>query len=142
MIIKSGKISTIVAIVGIATSLMSASVGALDSNQDKFFDSIRAHCGKAFSGSVEDSSNSTAYTGRKFVLHIRDCSNTQIKMPLHVDDNSSRILVLTKRDGSIELQHDHRHADGSSDALTLYGGYSAADSTVNVTNFPEIVEFI
>ena len=48
MIIKSGKISTIVAIVGIATSLMSASVGALDSNQDKFFDSIRAHCGKAF----------------------------------------------------------------------------------------------
>ena len=142
MIIKSGKISTIVAIVGIATSLMSASVGALDSNQDKFFDSIRAHCGKAFSGSVEDSSNSTAYTGRKFVLHIRDCSNTQIKMPLHVDDNSSRILVLTKRDGSIELQHDHRHADGSSDALTLYGGYSSADSTGNVTNFPESVESI
>ena len=142
MIIKSGKISTIVAIVGIATSLMSASVGALDSNQDKFFDSIRAHCGKAFSGSVEDSSNSTAYTGRKFVLHIRDCSNTQIKMPLHVDDNSSRILVLTKRDGSIELQHDHRHADGSSDALTLYGGYSSADSTGNVTNFPESAESI
>ena len=81
MIIKSGKISTIVAIVGIATSLMSASVGALDSNQDKFFDSIRAHCGKAFSGSVEDSSNSTAYTGRKFVLHIRAVSYTHLTLP-------------------------------------------------------------
>ena len=76
------------------------------------------------------------------MLHIRDCSDTQIKMPLHIDDNSSRILVLTKSDGIIKLQHDHRHTDGSSDALTLYGGYSSANSTAKVQNFPESAESI
>ena len=142
MIIKSRKMTAALTIVGAVASFMGTSVKAAESNQDKFFDSINAHCGNAFSGSVEDSSNSTAYNGRKFVLHIRDCSDTQIKMPLHIDDNSSRILVLTKSDGSIKLQHDHRHADGSSDALTLYGGYSSADTTDNVTNFPESAESI
>ena len=142
MKIKSRKLTAALTIMGTAASLMGASVMATDSNQDKFFDSVKAQCGNAFSGKVEDSSNSTAYNGRKFMLHIRDCSDTQIKMPLHIDDNSSRILVLTKSDGSIKLQHDHRHADGSSDALTLYGGYSSADSTANVQNFPESAESI
>lgn len=142
MIIKSRKMTAALTIVGIIASLMGTSVKAAESNQDKFFDSINAHCGNAFSGSVEDSSDSTAYNGRKFVLHIRDCSDTQIKMPLHIDDNSSRILVLTKSDGSIKLQHDHRHADGSPDALTLYGGYSSTNSTANVKDFPESAESI
>jgi uncharacterized protein (DUF885 family) len=142
MIIKSRKIVALLTIAGIVASLMGISAMTTSSDQDIFFDSIKAQCGNAFSGSVEDSSNSAAYNGRKFVLHIRDCSDTQIKMPLHIDDNSSRILVLTKSDGSIKLQHDHRHADGSSDALTLYGGYSSADSTGSVTNFPESAESI
>ena len=142
MKIKSWKIATTLVVVATVTGLMLTLDRAVDSNQDKFFDAIKAHCGHAFSGDVDDSSNSTAYNGRKFVLHIRDCSDTQIKMPLHIDDNSSRILVLTKSDGHIKLQHDHRHADGSSDALTMYGGYSSADSTAKVTNFPESAESI
>ena len=142
MIIKSRKIVALVTVAGIVASLMGISAITTGSDQDIFFDSIRAHCGNAFSGSVEDSSNSTAYNGRKFVLHIRDCSDSQIKMPLHIDDNSSRILVLSKTDGGIQLQHDHRHADGSSEALTLYGGDSSADSTDKVTHFPESAESI
>lgn len=142
MKIKSWKIATTLVVVATVTGLMLTLDRAVDSNQDKFFDAIKAHCGHAFSGDVDDSSNSTAYNGRKFVLHIRDCSDTQIKMPLHIDDNSSRILVLTKSDEHIKLQHDHRHADGSSDALTMYGGYSSADSTAKVTNFPESAESI
>ena len=119
MIIKSRKIVALLTIAGIVVSLVGISAITTSSDQDIFFDSIKAQCGNAFAGSVEDSSNSTAYNGRKFVLHIRDCSDHQIKMPLHIDDNSSRILVLSKTDGRIKLQHDHRHADGSSEALTL-----------------------
>lgn len=141
MIIKSPKMTAAYTTVGIFAILLGSSVKAIASNQESFFDAIKSHCGKAFSGSVEDSSNSTAYNGKKFVLHIRDCSNTQIKMPLHIDDNSSRILILTKSGESIKLEHDHRHPDGSPDALTLYGGYSV-DSTAKVANFPESSESI
>lgn len=142
MIIKSRKMAAALTIIGVAASIVGAPVKAANSNQDKFFDAVKAHCGKAFSGKAEDSTDSTAYNGRKFVLHIRDCSDIQIKMPLHIDENSSRILVLTKIDGSIKLEHDHRHADGSSGALTLYGGYSYADSTANLQNFLESPESI
>jgi hypothetical protein len=113
------------------------------SNQDKFFDSVKALCGQAFSGGiVEDTSNSDAYRGRKFMLHIRDCSATQIKMPLHIDDNSSRILILTKGEDNILLQHDHRHHDGTSDDLTLYGGFTTDAGSANAQAFPESAESI
>ena len=62
MIIKSRKMSAVLTIVATLASLMGPSVKATDSNQNKFFNSVKAHCGNAFSGKVEDSSNSTAYT--------------------------------------------------------------------------------
>lgn len=127
--------------------LSSKSLMALESNQDKFFYQIKALCGKAFSGGiVQDTSNSTAYRGKKFMLHIRDCSDSQIKMPLHIDDNSSRILVLTRSNNKsgvrIKLQHDHRHQDGASDELTLYGGLTTDAGTANIQDFPESAESI
>ncbi len=137
----------VLTVFGSVSMLSSTSLMALESNQDKFFNQIKALCGKAFSGGiVQDTSNSMAYRGKKFILHIRDCSDTQIKMPLHIDDNSSRILILTKRDTksgvSIKLQHDHRHQDGTSDDLTLYGGSTTDSGTVHIQDFPESAESI
>ena len=62
MIIKSRKMSVALsfALVVAVTSLIGTSVNATHSNQESFFDSVKARCGDAFSGSVEDSSNSTA----------------------------------------------------------------------------------
>lgn len=134
-------------VAGTVAGLFTTPTLAETSNQAKFFDSVKALCGKAFSGGIiEDTANSAAYGGKKFILHIRDCSDSQIKMPLHIDDNSSRILILTKSDaksgGSIKLQHDHRHSDGSSDDLTLYGGSTSSAGTPNNQAFPESAESI
>lgn len=86
--------------------------------------SLMSRCGQAFEGQVvRDTENSDAWGKARIVMHIRDCSDEQIKIPLHVGDNRSRVWVLTaKGDGNVELKHDHRHADGHPDAVTMYGG--------------------
>jgi hypothetical protein len=43
---------------------------------------------------------------------------------------------------SIKLQHDHRHQDGTSDDLTLYGGSTTDSGTVHIQDFPESAESI
>jgi hypothetical protein len=105
--------------------------------QEIYFTQLTSLCGKAFLGAVKkDTADSATYRGKQVILHIRDCSDTQIKMPMHVGDNSSRILILTKTADGIQLQHDHRHHDGTSDDLTLYGGTTKTKGTVNQQNFP------
>ena len=136
--VMTRKMTSALTVAGTVASLLSTSAMAHGNNQDKFFNAVKALCGQAFSGgTIEDTQNSAAYSGRKFILHIRECSDTQIKMPLHIGDNSSRILILTKGENSIKLQHDHRHADGSPDDLTLYGGSTTAEGTANAQAFPE-----
>lgn len=104
---------------------------------DAFFAQLKSLCGKAFLGAVhKDTADSETYRGKDVILHIRDCSDTQIKMPMHVGDNSSRILILTKSADGIRLQHDHRHHDGTSDDLTLYGGTTKSMGTANQQDFP------
>lgn len=90
------------------------------------FETLKAHCGKAFSGKiVRDTEQSETWSAAHLVLHVRDCSDTELRMPLHLSDNRSRILVLTKlNSGKMRFKHDHRHEDGSSDPVTMYGGDS------------------
>ncbi|MGY8985979.1 MAG: hypothetical protein ACKVIX_05030 [Sphingomonadales bacterium] len=134
-------IAGVFVIAGATSNLFGTSVMTQESNSDKFFDQVNALCGQAFSGGVDhDISNVSRYSDQKLILHIRDCSDSQIKIPLHVGDNSSRILIFTKNAGSIKLQHDHRHQDGTSDDLTLYGGYNTASGVANAQSFSESTE--
>ena len=43
-------------------------------------------------------------------------------MPFHVGSNRSRTWVITRTTGGLRLKHDHRHEDGTPDAITQYGG--------------------
>mgnify|MGYP002652099858 CR=1 FL=1 len=56
------------------------------------------------------------------VMHIRECSETEIRIPIHVGENRSRTWVATRQGEGLRLKHDHRHEDGSEDVLTQYGG--------------------
>src|SRR3546814_1150169 len=44
--------------------------------------------------------------------------------------------VLTRTDGGLRLKHDHRHADGSEDAITMYGGDTSGPGTATRQEFP------
>lgn len=84
-------------------------------------------CGQAFQGRVTMGPDDDPWRKAKLVMHIRDCSENQLKIPLHYDDDRSRIWVVTRDGDGLSLKHDHRHADGSEDEVTQYGGVAQAD---------------
>lgn len=102
------------------------------------FDDLKDLCGKAFEGRVvEDSTGSDTWAQNRLVMHIRDCSDTEIKIPLHVGGDRSRVWVITKLEGGhMQLKHDHRHRDGSEDRVTQYGGRTRVIASASSFDFP------
>lgn len=111
---------------------------------DQFFANIASLCGKAFAGRVvANEPTPTAadpFEGRTLVFHVRRCEKDRLELPFHVGDDRSRTWVLTRAGRAIALKHDHRHRDGSSDSLTMYGGVSGTSGTAVRQEFPTDVE--
>lgn len=103
---------------------------------------IAAHCGQAYVGKVvEDTPAPTAkdpFAGQRLVMHVRGCADPahELRIPFHVGDDHSRTWVLTRTPNGLRLKHDHRHEDGSPDAITLYGGDSTPPGTAERQQFP------
>jgi hypothetical protein len=93
-----------------------------------FWAALGALCGKAYEGTVvEAPAGDTTFADRRLIMHVRACSADEIRIPFHVGEDRSRTWVLTRTDdGAYRLKHDHRHADGSEDEITQYGGDSQA----------------
>ena len=93
---------------------------------DRFYQSIATLCGQSFAGKIVANTPASAtpdsFAGKALVMHVRECSDDELRVPFHVGDDRSRTWILTRRAGGLRLKHDHRHADGSPDATTLYGG--------------------
>lgn len=119
-----------------ATPLDPAAAGSV---ADAFLQNLSALCGQAFSGRVlvdKPERTDSDFAGKPLIMHVRQCDEGQIRIPFHVGEDHSRTWVLSRRDQGLHLKHDHRHADGSSDAVTLYGGASAAPGTAGRQSFP------
>ncbi len=69
-------------------------------------------------------------------MHVRECDGETVRVPFHVGDDRSRTWVFTRTPAGLRLKHDHRHADGSEDAVTQYGGDTAAPGTPTRQEFP------
>ena len=90
-----------------------------------FFAALTQLCGQAFTGKLAvDTSGSDRFADATLLMHVRECSDTQIKIPFFVGEDASRTWVITKTGAGLLLKHDHRHADGSHDSLTMYGGHT------------------
>lgn len=91
---------------------------------EPFWSSLEPLCGQAFAGRlVEGTEASDAAIGeQRLVMHVRSCSDTEIRIPFHVGENRSRTWVITRTGQGLRLKHDHRHADGTADEITQYGG--------------------
>ncbi|WP_420797929.1 hypothetical protein [Hyphococcus flavus] len=96
---------------------------------DEFMARIASNCGEAFEGKLVSTDEVDAdFVAEKMVMHVRECSDNEIRVPFHVGDNRSRTWVLTRTEEGLRLKHDHRHEDGSEDAVTQYGGDSSVIS--------------
>lgn len=91
---------------------------------DALWDALRPLCGQAFAGKmVEGTEPSDAEIGKQpLVMHVRQCSESELRIPFHVGGNRSRTWVLTRTENGVRLKHDHRHEDGTEDRVTQYGG--------------------
>src|SRR5687767_6659484 len=122
------------------TLALSCATVTPDRPGDRFFRDVRGLCGKAFEGRVvEGTEPSDAAFGReRLVMHVRDCSPDEIRIPFHVGANRSRTWVITRTAEGVRLKHDHRHEDGSPDAITQYGGDTrAADNDLSLEFFAD-----
>ena len=105
--------------------------------QDRFLAALRTHCGQAFEGRVTSSDEADrAMAASRLVMHVRSCSEDEIRIPFHVGDDRSRTWVVTRTRSGLRLKHVHRHADGSLDPLTDYGGDTVSPGTAIRQEFP------
>jgi len=101
----------------------SATGSSRDSSQDqaKFMQAFQPYCGQAFAARIMQDSAPNPDWDHPLVVHIRDCEDSVIRMPLQVGADRSRTWVLTFHSGSIDFQHIHLHQDGSPDcSLALW----------------------
>lgn len=110
------------------------------SPQDAFFARLQALCGQSYAGVVEvdrpAAPANDAFAGKPLVMHVRDCTADTVRIPFHVGQDRSRTWVVTLTAAGLRLKHDHRHADGTPDAVTLYGGDTVAPGTAHRQAFP------
>lgn len=105
-----------------------------------FFSALSSHCGVAYAGRIvanEPATDNDPFAGKALVVHLRRCSADRIEMPFHVGEDRSRTWVLQRTaTGAIDFEHDHRHADGSEDVVTRYGGVTTKPGTAVRQEFP------
>lgn len=113
----------------LTVSLLTFAVpGALaGEKQDAFFARLSSLCGATFEGaSVFPQDAADAFAGKKLVAHVASCKADEIRIPFAVGADKSRTWII-ERKAALTLKHDHRHEDGTPDAVTMYGG-AANDS--------------
>lgn len=105
--------------------------------RDAFWANLRELCGGAFPGTlVQGSESDSVFATRSLVMHVRECSEDEIRIPFHVGEDRSRTWVLTRTETGLRLEHDHRHEDGSEDEITRYGGDATGEGDAEWQDFP------
>ncbi len=109
-----------------------------DTNSEKFWKQLEAHCGKSYEGVITAGAvEGDGFAGRTLLMHVRSCKENDIRIPFFVGEDKSRTWVLHKNANKIlSLKHDHRNPDGSEEKLTQYGGTSANLGMGNLQMFP------
>lgn len=110
---------------------------------DRFMASLQALCGQAFEGRVVSTDAADAdMRGQRLVMHVRECTPGEVRIPFHVGEDRSRTWIVTRTAAGLRLKHDHRHQDGTPDELTMYGGDTATAGSASRQEFPVDAESI
>lgn len=105
--------------------------------QKAFFTNLKKMCGKRFEGETQFPLNADhPMAGKRLVMSVATCSETELRIPFLVGEDESRTWVLSLTEKGLLFKHDHRHADGTPDEITMYGGLAAPGGTPYLQRFP------
>lgn len=123
-----------VIVLGVSTALSADR----DSAQDAFWKQLSELCGQAFSGQMTGFARpgDDGWLDREVVIHVRECTEREIRIPLHVGSNRSRTWIVTRDGDRFRLKHDHRHEDGSEETVSWYGGHTTDPGRAWRQTFP------
>lgn len=130
---------TLIRVIGAGLLAIAGMTGAAAStgDADDWWQQLQALCGKAYVGTlVRAPDGDDTFRDKRVVMHVRDCSDDRVRIPLVVDADRSRTWVFTRTPAGIELKHDHRHADGTPDTVTMYGGTTSNAGSADTQMFP------
>lgn len=102
-----------------------------------FFDTLKSLCHVRFEGVKTFPADTThEMHGKLLVATVTTCTETELRVPFVVGADRSRTWVFTRPAGGLQLKHDHRHADGTPDSVTNYGGIARAGGSALEQSFP------
>lgn len=123
----------------VSLAVLASSTPAVAAPADDFLAALRGLCGQAFQGRIvanEPAAPNDPFAGKALVMHVRECGANGVRVPFHVGDDRSRTWVLTRTTQGLRLKHDHRHADGTEDVRTQYGGDTREAGSAGRQAFP------
>ncbi|NOT08009.1 MAG: hypothetical protein HOP28_07370 [Gemmatimonadales bacterium] len=104
--------------------------------RDQFFDTLKSLCGARFEGAKTfPADSSDSFAGQLLVAEVTSCTTVALRVPFAVGTDRSRTWVFTRIGGGLQLKHDHRHPDGTPDAITMYGGMAGLSGTSLAQSF-------
>ncbi|MDQ3310228.1 MAG: hypothetical protein M3497_08890, partial [Gemmatimonadota bacterium] len=73
--------------------------------QDAFWARLQRLCGRAYTGTlVQGSPADTAFAGKQLVMHVRQCSDREIRIPFHAGEDRSRTWILTRTEAGLRMK--------------------------------------
>lgn len=109
----------------------------VDPVEREFFNNLADLCGMSFRGEQQFMAEGReSWADKNFVMYVTVCDDDRLHIPFHLDDDQSRTWMFLVEDGRLRFRHDHRHADGTPEDETLYGGYGDGQGTAYKQNFP------
>lgn len=103
--------------------------------RDAFMATLKDMCGQRFEGGLAYAIDPDSEFAGKTISTEVVCSASDVRMPVKVGEDRSRTWIFTRPQAGLELRHDHRHADGTPDKVTMYGGMAQAGGTARSQAF-------
>lgn len=106
------------------------------SSQDAFFQTLSQLCGARFEGQATFPGDpNDPFAGKLLVAEVSMCQPDEIRIPFAVGEDRSRTWILKRGTEGLSLKHDHRHADGTPDTITMYGGWAIEGGSAHSQSF-------
>jgi hypothetical protein len=103
--------------------------------RDQFMATLQTMCGQRFEGGLAYAIDPNSEFANKKISTQVNCTADGVRMPVQVGEDRSRTWIFTRPQAGLELRHDHRHADGTPDAVTMYGGMAQDGGTARSQAF-------